>query len=575
MKKQIQCVVAVLTCGLAALPLRAEVIQCAGILGNSGEQGTALVRFYSNKPALGLGVVVDRYGAFWDRAGAGVLNRYAADGRQLASYRIPGDRPGNGDAIASLGDKLMLCLDGGLHTLPVDAPAGSAATALKIDADQISLSSHDGWVVAAKGPEVFLVNAAGEKKPVATLGVETRINGLEIGPDGAVYIISEGKAYRPTADAPKGLALVGPIPGDRTQALDGFLYGANGHSTLRRFDMTWQPAPGVVLGGNSGSFIGHVDEQSEVVSPRGVAKAGQDLFAVSGRSGILHLLEWREQEKRLVPFRRIGSIPSCVTLALDREGHTWWLSGNWNWNDGPATPLHFGIPEPEIFALAMQNSDSVVGVGQMWGKPSVMFGKLNKEVRINRIDTPTILPKEGVVAVTVTETNKRPTLLVLEKKGGVTAVNIADTGDYRGDVGPVQFLTSTPVKEWTALAATGRDTLVAAGDGFVIELAREGENWKETRRWNSWGADAAQKFGGPVWLSADAGKLWVSDSARQRVVCFDLASGRELAAFGARDTAGDDLAKLNAPRVIAARGQRAVVSDSGNQRLVKLQINDK
>ena len=573
MKKQIQWVVAALTCGLAAMPLRAEVIQCVGGLGNSGEQGTALVRFNGNKPALGLGVVVDRYGAYWDRAGAGVLNRYAVDGRLLASYRIPSERPNNNsDAIAAVGDKLMLCLDGGLHTLAIDAPAGSASTPLKIDADQMSLSSHDGWVLAAKGQEVFQVNLAGEKKPVVTLLAETRINGLEMGPGGEVYIISEGKAYRPAADAPKGLALLGPIPGERTQFLDGFIYGINGHSTLRRFDTDWQPAPGVVLGGNSGSFIGPVDEQAEVVTPRGMAKAGPDLFAVSGRSGILHLLEWVAKDKRFEPFRRIGSIPNCLALALDREGRTWYLSGNWNWNDGPATPLHFGVPEPEIFALAMQNSDSVVGVGLLWGKPSVMFGKLGKEVRISRIDAPTILPKEGVAAVAVSEQNKRPVLLVLQKKGGVTAVNIADTGEYRGDIGPVQFLTATPVAEWTALAATGRDTLVAAGDGFVIELARDGENWKETRRWNSWGADAAQKFGGPIWLSADAGKLWVSDSARQRVVCFDLASGHELAAFGARDTAGDDLAKLNAPRVIAARGQRAVVCDSGNQRLIKLEL---
>jgi hypothetical protein len=353
------------------------------------------------------------------------------------------------------------------------------------------------------------------------------------------------------------------------------LYGASGHSTLRRFGTAWQLAPGVVLGGNSGSFIGHVDEQGEVVSPRGVAKAGPDLFAVSGYHGILHLLQWQEHAQRLVPLRRIGSVPSCLALALDREGRTWRLSGNWNWNDGPATPLHFGIPEPEICALAMQNSDGVVGYGRMWGKPSVMFGKLDKEVRIGRIETPTVLHREGVVAVAVSEQNNRAILLVLDREGGVTAVNLSDAGEYRGDIGQVQFVTSTPVKQWTSLAVLGRDALIAAGDGFVIELAREGETWKETRRRNSWGADAAQNFGGPIWLSADAGKLWVSDSARHRVVCFDLASGRELAACGARDAAGDDLARLNSPRVIAARGHRAVVFDSGNQRLIKLQITNK
>jgi hypothetical protein len=573
MKKQIQCVLAALMCSWMALPLHAEEIQCAGVLGNSGEQGTVLVRFNREKPALGLGVVADHYGTLWDRAGVGVLNRYAADGRLLASYRIAGQRSPSGDAIAAVGDTLMLCLDGGLHTLPIDAPAASASTPMKIDAEHMSLSSHDGWVVASKGPVVFLVSATGEKKPVITLQKEPQQ--LEIGPDGTVYIILEGKAYRPAADAPDGLALVGASPGDRLQFLGDFLYGASGHSTLRRFGMAWQLAPGVVLGGNSGSFIGHVDEQSEVVSPRGVAKAGPDLFAVSGRNGILHLLEWQERAQRLVPLRRIGSAASCLALALDREGRTWWLSGSWNWNDGPATPLHCGIPEPEIFALAMQNSDSVVGYGRMWGKPSVMFGKLDKEVRISRIETPTILPTENAVAAAVSEQNHRPILLVLEGNGGVTAVNLSDTGQYRDDVGRVQFLTSTPVKQWTSLAAAGRDALIAAGDGFVIELAREGANWKETRRWNSWGGDPAQNFGGPIWLSADAGRLWISDSARHRVVCFDLASGRELAAFGTRDAAGDDLARLNTPRVLAARGHRTVVFDSGNQRLIKLQIANK
>ncbi len=570
MKQWTQCILAAMTGGFASLSARADVIQCAGILGNSGEQGASLVRF-AEKPASGLGVVVDRYGSFWDRGGVGVLNRYAADGRRLAAYRIPGDRSPHGDAIASVGEKLILCLDGGLHMLSIDAPSGSSSTPLKIAAEQISLSSHDGWVAAAQGPEVFLVNAAGEKKPVMTLSKEPQ--GLEVGPDGTVYIIQDEKVYRPDAAAPGGLALAGQSPGDRAQILAGFVYGANWHSTLRRFDADWQPAPGVVLGGNSGSFIGHVDEQAEVVNPRGVAKAGPDLFAASGMYGTLHLLEWQAKEKRFDPFRRIGAIPVCRALTLDRQGRIWWLSGNWNWSDGPATPLHFGIPQPDIFASTTQNTDVVVGYGQMWGKPAVMFGTMDKEVHISRIETPTVLPKDAV-AVVVSEQNKRFVLLVLEKKGGLTAVNIADTGEYQGDVGSVQFTTSTPVAEWTSLASTGRDTLVGGGDGFVIEMARDGAGWKETRRWKTWGAGAAQRFTGPVWLAADAGKLWVSDSARHRVVCFDLASGRELAAFGERDAEGDDLSKLNAPCVIAARGQRAVVFDSGNQRLVKLQIKD-
>jgi hypothetical protein len=560
-----------MACAWYALPLPAESIHCEGVLGNSGEQGAALVRFSAGKPARGLGVVADRYGALWDRAGGGRLNRYAADGRLLASYRIPGERSSQGDAIAAAGDTLILCLDGGLHALPIDAPPDAAATPLKIEAERMSLTSHDGWVAAAKGKAVFLVNAAGEKKPLATLPHEPWE--VALGPDGAVYDIREGKAYRITADNRGEPVAVGGVPGERTQFVGGFWYGAGWGSALRRFDSAWQPVPGVVLGGNSGSFIGHVDEQSEIVNPRGLAKIGPDLFAASGLNGILHLLEWREQEKRFTPLRRIGAVPSCIALALDREGRVWWLSGNWNWNDGPATPLRFGVPEPDtVFALTMLDSDNVVGYGRRWGRPNMMFGKLDKELRMDLVERPTIVPREGVVAAAVCEYDSRPALLLLEKAGAVAAVAISDSGQYQGDIGAIRFQTAAPVKEWTSLVAAGRNALLAAGDGFVIELAREGRDWKETRRWNSWGADAAMRFGGPIWLSADAGRLWVSDSARHRVLCFDRASGRELAAFGQPDAAGDDLRSLRAPSIVAARGPRAVVYDSGNQRLLKLRI---
>ena len=59
---------------------------------------------------------------------------------------------------------------------------------------------------------------------------------------------------------------------------------------------------------------------------------------------------------------------------------------------------------------------------------------------------------------------------------------------------------------------------------------------------------------------------------RQRVLCFDLATGKALATFGTTDKAGDDLATIYAPETIAARGERAVVYDRGNQRLMKLRF---
>ena len=97
--------------------LNAETLRCAGILGHSGEQGAALVRF-ETKIASGIGTVYDSSGSLWDRAGDGRLNRYAVDGRLLASYRLPtGGSEHDKDAIVALVDSLLLKIGKKLYVL--------------------------------------------------------------------------------------------------------------------------------------------------------------------------------------------------------------------------------------------------------------------------------------------------------------------------------------------------------------------------------------------------------------------------------------------------------------------------
>ena len=558
--------------GMTAANLRAEGISCDGILGNSGEQGATLVRF-QGAAASGMGIACDRYGSLWDRGGA-ALNRYAADGRLLASYKLPNapvDR--NSDTIALLGDTIVVRLGGQLSTLSIDAASGAEVQPLKIPADKLSFSSHDGWLAASKGAEVFLVNAAGEKKPLVTL--KKNPEAVEFGPDGVLYVSLESKLYRVVAGAADGIEPAGPQPGERPQFLDGYWYGSAFHSTERRFDKNLKPAPGVVLGGNSGAFIGHVDEQSEIVNGRGLAQLRPDLFAISGFGGIVHLLEWNNTGKRFEPIRRIGPLPVCEAIGLDREGRVWCGSGLWNWNDGPATPQRLGIPTPDkVFGLTTLDNGSLCGYGLQWGKRTMIFGTLDKELVRRWIESETVLPKEAI-AVAVTEINKRRSLVVLESGGKAVAVEVNGEGSYKSDIGPVQLTTATPVKAWTSLAASGKDALLAAGDGFVIEFARDGQNWKEERRWNSSGTSGqggTDTFGPTIRLTSDAGHLWVADTARSRVLCFDQATRKLLGSFGTADSPGDDLTHVNKPTTLAACGDRAVVYDSGNQRLVKLRL---
>jgi hypothetical protein len=127
------------------------------------------------------------------------------------------------------------------------------------------------------------------------------------------------------------------------------------------------------------------------------------------------------------------------------------------------------------------------------------------------------------------------------------------------------------VKEWTSLAMRDANTLLGAGDGQVIEMARDGVNWKETRRWNT---VPDGTFGSRIYITAEAGRLWISDTEKHRVLCLNAADESLLASYGKKREAGNDLAHLDDPQVIEARDNRAVVFDSGNQRLVKLFLSE-
>lgn len=552
-------------------PAAAAAIVCDGVLGNSGAEGKSLVRFSDARPTRGMGVVVDRTGALWDRAGEGTLNRYAPDGRLLAQYRIP-KGAGQRDLMTHVGDLLVMQVGTKLCTLSIDAPAGTEATPLKREAECISYGSAAGQIALGTKEGVFLFNpTTGDAKPVATLkGVDQ----VEVGPDGAVYVVEGGDMHKYVGgqEVTDGWPRRGP--GERAQLVDGWWFGNAWHGTIRRYTATMDPSPGVVLGGASGSFIGHLDQNGEVSNGRGLARVGPDLYAVSGMGGILHLLRWDEAKQQMQIVRRIGAVPSAGGIGLDRDGRVWWFGGVWQWADRPDAPLEFGVNAPDapgIGQAVMLESDLMVAPGCMWGKPAFYRGKLTTELGVDRIETPCAL-KRGTTGTAVYADQGKLVLLAIERTGAGQTFQIDSGGAYRGDIGPVALKAATPGKEWTSLAMKDATTLLAAVDGQVVEMVRDGKDWKESRRWNSWGAGETEKFGAAVWITADDGRLWVADRERHRVVCFDLATGKPLAAFGTVDKKGADLAGLALPETIAARGRRAVVFDSENQRLVKLRL---
>lgn len=543
---------------VAILPAApADTLRHAGVLGNSGGQGDTLVRMGA-QPASGIGVVQDSEGFLWDRGGAGVLNRYAVDGRLISTHRMA-PTTDRRDGIVSLGDTLLLKLGSKLYSLPVSAAPDEEPAILPVGADRLSLGTHDGWAAASRGNQVFWVNAAGETRDIVTLA--DPVEDIEVGPDGSVYAKTKAGFARVDPGAPEDAR--GPFkqPGERPQWLDGHWYGHSWHGTIRRFSRELEPAPGVVLGGASGSFIGYVEGNHELDNGRGLAHLRGNLFAVSGIAGILHLMEWRAVDQRFVIIRRIGSVRASPALALDGKGRVWHDGGVWDWTDGPAAPVHHSVPGPSpVFGASVMSNGVMVAPAFRWGKPALYIGALDGPAGITGgVDE---LGK-NLVASTVLESAKRRQLVVVDEAGNGFAYTIGANGKPSGKAVPVALAGSRPIAGLTSLAALDGDTLVAATSAGLITFAGDGDGWSES---------AETRFEGKIHVAASDGRIWISDTTRHRVLCLDATTGERLAGFGTVDRPGNGPAALNAPTTIAANGGRAVVFDSLNQRLVRLEL---
>ena len=259
-------------------------------------------------------------------------------------YPIPDGIDGK-DKLTIVGETLVMQVQGRLYTMPVSAPAGTQPKALGRESGCMSFGSRDGKIASVHKGQVTLVNvASGQVTEVAAVKDAEQV---EMTPDGAIYVASEGKLRKfvdgkeITQGWPRG------VPGERMQFIDGYFYAHAWHGTIRRFDANMDPDPGVVLGGASGSFIGHLDQNSELSNGRGMAHLRGDLFAVSGFGGTMHLMQWQAEQKQMRLIRRIGEAPFCTGLALDREGSVWWHFGAWQWQDRPDAPIELGINSPE------------------------------------------------------------------------------------------------------------------------------------------------------------------------------------------------------------------------------------
>ncbi len=580
--------VSLLAAALAAVaPLSAQVsIRSAGILGNSGETGASLVRFADRESTARLsqnGIGVDDSGFLWAFAGASQINRYSTDGRLLASYPLPKPMLGRGRQLLTLvGANVIICSNDKLWSLPVSAPAGTAPTLLPVAAKAISLAAIDGdiGVIAPDGAISVLNVATRQATPRGTLADVTaglppvnnvRGNFITLLPGGALLIDSAAKL------SPEGGVQPVKIPGSGPLWLGGSLYAFNNYMTISRVDENGSPDPGVVYGGSSGSFIGKLPKDGEVNLPGGLVHLGADRYATVGNTGVIHLMRWDSVKRSFETQRRIGAIHRSSGLGLDRKGRVWWNCGYWEWTAGPAdiTRNTEIMLEGEGWQMVMLASDAISGIGYRNKLPQFINGAIDPEPR----DRYQSLAKGSEVQLppnltgaAVFGTSGKEDVYMVDAAGKGTIMSVDATGRFRSLRGSTELKLTSAQPAITSLANSPSGELLAADGNALVRLKKEGETFTEIARADGWGNTPDSKFGAGLFIASDGNRLWIADQANNRVLLFTLSAENAIGAPAIFK--GDEvIGALARPQRIAARGDRAVVVDWDNQRLVKLEAS--
>ena len=337
---------------LSVLPcasVTADELIFAGSLANSGGEGVSRVTF-SQESAPGMGPVLDDDGMIWERAGSTLLNRYAQDGRLVAQFQIP-KGTGNADMLTRAGNLLVMKIGNVIYTLPIDAEPGTEATRLSGNAEVLSSGSFGGKVAIfekAAGAISWLDPVSGGRETI-TGDVPDTVQAIQVDEDGTVYVQINGemlawKDGKPLDGFPQ------EIHGARPQKIGKHWFTHAGHGTINRMNEKFEPSPGVVLGGASGSFIGYLPQSVDLTSGTGMVRIAGDIYAVSGNAGVVQFLEWDQAGEKFSVVRRIGALPELDGVALDAAGNIWTGYGAWRWDDSPETPATLGDKKPDVAA---------------------------------------------------------------------------------------------------------------------------------------------------------------------------------------------------------------------------------
>jgi len=553
----------------AFLPLAAALAQPEivfdGVLGNSGEKGETLVRYDKALP-IGAGVTADPSGFIWATGGSGRVNRYAADGRLIGAYvaHSPTAEP---KRLASTPELIVLLANDVISTLPVKVAPGSTFQPLgDVKATLMSSNVWENQVAIWKKDDLSVVNVqTGEVRKLAAVPTA---NAIDLGPEGSVYVDTREGVLK---FDPQGSPVAGwprKNPGGGLIRVDDHFYSFWHSSSILRLTLDLEPDPGVVLGGASGSVIARMPIDPDLRITSGMARIAPNVYAAAGYGGTVLLLSWNEKAKAFTVQRRIGGLPACRGVGISKDGWVVANAGAWRPDAKPDSPLTFGSPlDPDgTLPVSFTKTGMMIAPALRYGgQPHFFSMAWTRDSDLGKVAENPFTTK--ATAATLANWENRETLFVGEPDGTLRGFLADGRGELQKALGIIALKTAQPIKRLDSLApgASGQG-LIATADGFIIELAADAGAWEETERWNTFGSET---FGAQIFAAVDGNRLWVSDTTKDRVVVFDLPSKKLVGTY----TGGDYAPKQ--PQVISANNGRAVVYDSGNQRLLRLQLSQK
>jgi len=607
-------------------------IEPLGVLGNSGEAGETLV-WVSAMPfdRCATGVAVDRDLTLWV-SGGDAINRLSLNGHLIE--RIPIEPHGsivNSRTFAVLNETLYFLgnlPDGkfalfGVSMLPTSGKKVARPVLLQLPERRRDFIPYclapqplNGQLVLACEPKelidggigVYFLRLAQKQGEQATFQFAFSVEGEAphgIAVDessGLIYLggyfgwfvggETHSSVYAIAAFRPDGTMLEGfPVACPKTPAIPTqfrgvislageALWDTAWYGFLARMDKKGQGAPGRVV-----EWHHELGYPSQVLMVG--ANNGLQLLAITtAMPNAVYLAHWDESAQQLNLVRRLGCLPIIASVGLSEDG--WVTVGTeraqlwWRWDDAANAPprkaeLHIAVTPvffhgDRCFALAAQYR--LDDLEKRAPVPTIFHPRVGDRNEAMRVSDPVPMRRPVGLAVQRLLDQATAWLFVTDQESRRIWRTRFDISSLRPDMSGWQpvSLSGETLESPTDIFAFTDGKLLVADEGRLLLLSPDGEGFRVTKVLDGWGAQPVQKFGKRLRFAVDGAWLLVSDTDRHRVIWFDWTEWKVLGIFGETDRAGNDFWHLNFPTFVALKGNKAIVADSGNQRLIRLQL---